>query len=340
MTNKKRLIHLVLLAAMLLCWLVMATGCSGSSGNGEFTFTGSGTFDNGNTYNIKIVGDTEEDGEQTFQLTINELPALELDGTWVKVDGKGYKLYFDDYDEAYVYTKYDTKKGQFSFTYNLTLGGAYGSQKIRFTYNDNAFAKEYDGIGLGMKPPTLIGGGWGSTNATSWRPATLTCYEDGTVSLVCANKGNTRTGTWSYNEETNQYSFVLVPETYTYLRAGEDAVYDKVQGNAYGMYCSANEKYVRHIYYDSAYTFKTGDEYKAAQEAARVEIWQYDASESDAYNFRDFDTSTWNGDYDDPQDVHEFVTTFDEETQTYSVTVVVIDGFYYVDRVLSYTLED
>lgn len=184
----------------------------------EFVFTGS-TEIGGKTYNATVYGNQDE--EQSISLRIAELPVAELGGEWVYVEGKGYKIYFDDTNSTFVYTKYDTATEEFSFNYNLNVGDTNGgSGKVHFTCKDEAFAAEYDGVGLGNVPPTFTG-------YTTYMGAmfalgepvmcVLTCYEDGTCTSVSTNEvkfASALNGTWEYDADANQYTFTFDPEPF------------------------------------------------------------------------------------------------------------------------------
>lgn len=184
----------------------------------EFVFTGSAEI-GGRTYNATVYGNKDEG--KTISLRIAELPTAELTGTWVFVENKGYKIYFDDANSSFVYTKYDTATKQFSFNYNLNIGDTNGgSGRVAFTYTDEAFAAEYDGEGLGNVPPaftgysTYIGAMFALGEPVQ---CTLTCYEDGTCVSLSTNEvkfASQRTGTWEYDETSNQYTFTFAPEPF------------------------------------------------------------------------------------------------------------------------------
>lgn len=182
----------------------------------EFEFTGS-TVIADQTYNVTIYGSKDE----TFSLRIAEMPVAELVGTWTFVENKGYKLYFDDTNASFVYTKYDPDTKQFSFNYTLDLGDTNGGAgKVAFTAVDEAFASEYDGEGLGALPPTFTGyTTWMGAMAALGEPVkcTLTCFEDGTCTSISSNEvkfASPRNGTWSYDEATNTYTFEMEPELF------------------------------------------------------------------------------------------------------------------------------
>ena len=315
---------------LLLSSMSLSLSSCGSKADYEFDFKGSAEFSTGKTYNVEIVGNKDE--EQSFLLTVEENEAWELDGTWTYVENKGYKLYFDDSDDNYVYTKYDSSSKTFSFNYTLNLGAGFGTGKIKFSYKDVNFASKYDGIGLGVHPPIFTGGGWGSSYATSWRVTNLTCYEDGTCLSTCTYKGVTRSGKWTYDEIKNQYSFVFDVENFTGWRNVD--VWTGI-GNSYNQSFN-NEVTYRHCYWVGDYKTpaalkEAGNAEIATDKPGRTELWLQ------SEGGRDYTTSTYqNGN----TNVHDFVTTYDEETKTYTLIYEQIDSFFYVDRMVSYTLED
>lgn len=84
----------------------------------EFVFTGTTEIDN-NEYHVSVYGNKDE--EKSITLKIEELPMVELTGSWIFVEEKGYKIYFDDATSSFAYTKYDPAEKLFSFNYNLNL---------------------------------------------------------------------------------------------------------------------------------------------------------------------------------------------------------------------------
>lgn len=191
------------------------------AGSYEFDFVGSGEYNDGNEYTIHIRGSETDD---TFALTIDELSIFELDGTYVYVENKGYKLYFEDVGNQFTYTDYDTATQTFSFRYNLDLGEALGTRRIEFTYSDPDFNSVYDGEGLGPTPPTFEGSGWGGyLGQFEIAPATIRCYEDGTASFTATavTAVDPKTGTWEYDADTNTYHLYFPPQSFansSYIR--------------------------------------------------------------------------------------------------------------------------
>ena len=144
----------------------------------------------------------------TLLVTIEELPRLSMDGTWVLVENKGYKVYLNDGNGTYAYTKYDDTSDTFSFSTAIATGN-YGSPVVEFTYVDPAFV--YDGEGLGRKPPLFVVSGY--NGAVFLQEGNITCGEDGT--FISASSGGTwwcydrNEGTWIYNEEQDQYELTF-----------------------------------------------------------------------------------------------------------------------------------
>lgn len=232
MEKKKRLLKTKMATAILAVALLLQ-GCSagttqpGSTPSNSagsppaqtsdyrFDFAGTEQFDDGQQYSIHIRAD--KDSADAFALVIDELPQFQLSGRYTFVDGKGYKLYFDDIDSQFVYTAYDTNSQDFSFKYKLDLGEALGNRRISFNFHDEAFASSYDGEGLGMTPPTFEGSGWGGyLGQFEIAPAKLTCYEDGTASFTATavTAVDPKNGTWEYDGDTNTYHFSFPPQTF------------------------------------------------------------------------------------------------------------------------------
>ncbi|HBK01838.1 MAG TPA: hypothetical protein DDY77_02245 [Clostridiales bacterium] len=156
----------------------------------EFVFEGSDDFESGGiTRHLDISVYGNKDDEKSVLLKVKQLPQIEYYGTWVLVPNKGYKIYFEDSRSTYVYCRYDTEKKQFGFNYRCSFGNA-GTKTVAFSYEDKSF--EYDGIGLGLHPPVI---------------GSLTCNEDGTFVV------GSRTGTWEYLPDTNQYYFHFGKDT-------------------------------------------------------------------------------------------------------------------------------
>lgn len=227
MAKKQRLT--VLLALIMLLTAAILGGCGKSSAGSEaaanvsettagdylFDFVGTAQYDDGKDYTFHIRA--PKDGDGSFLLTVDELTQFEMTGKYTYVENKGYKLYFDDVDSQFSYSSYDPATGEFTLKYALDMGEMLGKRRIAFTEKDEAFADIYDGIGLGMTPPTFEGYGWGGFKAQfDIAPAKLTCYEDGTATFTATavTAVDPKTGTWDYDEETNTYHFSFPPQTF------------------------------------------------------------------------------------------------------------------------------
>ena len=181
----------------------------------EFVFTGSSSdFVGGRTLNVNIYGN--KDAGQTFTLRVEEYPQVRINGTWVLEPNKGYKVYFEDATNTYEYCRFDDATNTFTFSYALDLGSTLGSATISFSYVDEDFV--YDGIGLGRKPPVFT-----ATDGTL-----LTCNEDGTFI------SGTRTGTWEYDEEADEYNFDFD------FDGGYDTIFQLNEAWDAGYYCGYN----------------------------------------------------------------------------------------------------
>lgn len=290
---------------------VAACASEKSEDNSEFVFKGSGKFGDGNDYHITLVGN--KDDEKSFLLTVDEIPMLELGGTWVMVENKGYKLYLDDTDGTYVYTRYNPATKEFSAKFNLNLSGGLGRSKVALTYRDEEFAKEYDGKGLPMHPPTFTGYGWAGLWSKTKYDCSLICREDGTcVSITDKTGVPNRNGVYTYDEETNVFSFEFEDEVYqsNYLNSNAYTGFDLAYIHCYG----------------------------SAMNDDGVTGWveYYDATKE----MPKFNTCTWHYDKETGEKVViDFKTTYDEATKTYSL---IYEAFAkgFVDRLVTYTVED
>lgn len=184
----------------------------------EFVFKGT-TEIAGKTYNITLYGNKDE--EKSVLLKIAELSTAEISGSYIFVENKGYKIYFDDANESFVYTKYNPQTKQFSFNYTLTIGSNGANGKVAFTYTDEQFASEYDGEGLGNVPPTFTGyTTYVGAMFALGEPVQclLTCYEDGTCVSISTNEvkfATARNGTWLYDNDSNVYTFNFEDEPFS-----------------------------------------------------------------------------------------------------------------------------
>lgn len=211
---KKKLILLLTTVILIVSALVTFAGCSENKQDSEkkgetdqsdyeFVFVGSSSeFNDGRELNVSIYGNKDEG--KTFNMRVKELPQINIKGKWVFVENKGYKLYFEDGADSYVYSSYDTTSKNFGFTYTLNCGEIVGSSNIKFAYKDEKFANTYDGIGLGKRPPVFDTVGIYAL-ACGNNTGKLSCNEDGT--FIATAGGSTRKGTWTYDEDRNEYTF-------------------------------------------------------------------------------------------------------------------------------------
>ncbi len=223
----------ILLAVLCISQTLLLSGCGGSTAGQEsvpqtsapvenedyeFDFAGKDQFDDGREYTIRIKGEKwTGEAETPFLLTIDEMGAFELPGTYTYVENKGYKLYFEDVGAQFVYTAYDPDTEEMSFRYKVDLGEALGARSIVFTDQNSAFKDVYDGIGLGPTPPTFEGSGWGGyLGQFEIAPAVLRCYEDGTAmfTATAVTAVDPKAGTWDYDEENDRYHFTFPSQTF------------------------------------------------------------------------------------------------------------------------------
>lgn len=182
----------------------------------QFVFTGTGKAQTGRELDFTMVGN--KDNAKTLTITVKQLPALSLGGTYELVAGKGYKLHINDSAKTLKYTQYDAATKTFSVSFNVNVG-SYGSPKVDFTFVDEAFASGYDGVGLGKEPPVFKTNGW--VGGVISVDGELTCAEDGTFATTDTWHVS-RTGTWAYDEANNQYVF-------TFDDASREVFYNLVQ---------------------------------------------------------------------------------------------------------------
>ena len=113
------------------------------------------------------------------------------------------------------------KPTSFSFKYNLNLGSGYGVAKVIFTSEDKAFAKNYDGEGLGMAPPIFSAKANYAISPNGFHrilESKLYCKEDGTFNIV-EQSGRAvytinREGKWSYDKSSNTYKLKFKDDFY------------------------------------------------------------------------------------------------------------------------------
>lgn len=237
--------------------------------NARFVFTGEGKADTGRALHYSVIGKQDN----TILVAIDELPRLSMDGTWTFVENKGYKLYFNDGNGTFAYTKYNAETKAFTFR-SMMATGNYGSPEVSFSYVDADFA--YDGIGLGNKPPLFNIEGY--NGGTSHQTGIVTCNEDGTFK-VGSSGGlwwvyDRTEGKWVYNETEDQYELTF-NDPYAFknrpsMRQGEEGATCRVfTGNLRedpnAFYTLSYEEYVNNNYYKGPYiaTHKTNEEGKS-----------------------------------------------------------------------------
>lgn len=185
---------------------------SAPQGDYEFVFTGTVETATGRTFTLDMTGNKDE--EQTLNLTVKEMPALNLTGTWTFTEGKGYKIFLDDANGTFAYSRYNPDTKSYSLTFDYDMGN-FGQPRVVLTYLDEDFAAEYDGVGLGRKPPVFSLTGY--TTYQHYGYGTLLCAEDGTVSASLTNTGAgwyfNRSGTWTYDEAADEYVIVFTDST-------------------------------------------------------------------------------------------------------------------------------
>lgn len=183
-----------------------------------FEFVGSGTTGGaidtsefpykpmeGTDFTVTIRGIKEDN---SIELTVAEAPQIVIGGTYEYVEGKGYKLYLEDVHNTFICTAYDVDAKTFSFDTTLVFNSAIGFLDATYTYKDEAFATEYDGVGFDDVLAPVF------ESAVSVMPG-------GKCLLKTDDKGNfvwyglsgmggdycKRTGTWSYDEAADEYVF-------------------------------------------------------------------------------------------------------------------------------------
>ncbi len=178
----------------------------------EFVFGGTVETNTGRTFTLEMTGNKDE--EQTLSLTVKEMPALDLSGNWTFTENKGYKIFLDDANGTFAYSRYNPDSKEFTVTFDYDMGN-FGQPRAVLTYSNEAFAAQYDGVGLGRKPPSFALEGY--TTYKHYSYGTLLCAEDGTVTASLTNTGAgwyfNRSGTWTYNEATDEYDIVFTDKT-------------------------------------------------------------------------------------------------------------------------------
>ena len=178
----------------------------------EFVFSGEVETSTGRTFTLDMIGN--KDDEQTLNLTVKEMPALNLTGHWTFVENKGYKVFLDDANGTFAYSRYNPDTQEFTVTFDYDMGN-FGQPRAVLTYADAEFATAYDGEGLGRKPPSFALEGY--TTYSHYSYGTVLCAEDGSVSASLTNTGAgwyfNRSGSWTYDEANDQYDIVFTDST-------------------------------------------------------------------------------------------------------------------------------
>ena len=278
-----------------------------NSPNYEFYFEGGGVFSDNVDYHVTLVGNKDKD--KTLLLKVKEMPALELTGHWVLVENKGYKVYFDDSDNSFAYSRYDVNTKTFTIKYKLNLGGGQGRNKITLNYKDENFANYYDGEGLPPLPPTFTGYGWNGTNR---HDCILSCFEDGTcVSITDKSGVPNRLGTYKYDTATNTYSFEFENEE-SHYPANYITNIDGVQ------------------YYRYDWTVLGGNDPTIASHRENLPLSEgFPQFTNKAFYYNENNEKVW----------FDFKTTYDETTKTYDLYYEAYSKGLQV-RHVTYTVDD
>jgi len=178
----------------------------------EFVFSGTVETNTGRTFTLDMTGNKDEG--QTLSLTVKEMPALNMTGRWTFTESKGYKIFLDNALGTFAYSRYNPETKQFTVMFDYDMGN-FGQPRAVLTYTDEEFAAEYDGIGLGRRPPSFALEGYSSGKHYSY--GTLSCADDGSVYVSLTNTGAgwyfDRSGTWTYNEASDEYDIVFTDKT-------------------------------------------------------------------------------------------------------------------------------
>lgn len=204
-------------------------GSTPVSGDYEFLFSGTVEANTGRTFTLEMTGNKDEG--QTLDLTVKEMPALSMTGRWAFVEGKGYKVFLDDASSTFAYARYNTDTQTYSVMFDYDLGN-FGKPRAVLTYEDKEFAGQYDGIGLGRKPPVFALEGYDTYKHYGY--GVVSCAEDGTVNATLTNTGAghylNRTGTWTYDESADEYIISFTDDTIS-LTDGELAIHEDAGGD-------------------------------------------------------------------------------------------------------------
>lgn len=217
MRKKRTMMTVLIMSICAVIFSVVMVGCGPVTEEPEYAFVFSGSGKIGDVdYNVKISGAKET---KTFVLSIAELPAIELTGTYEFDSSKGYRLTFGDNSDTVKVPKYNTATKLFSFVYELNLGTNYGKGDITFTYKNESFTP---GSETFFEPFSFVGGtdygeplffGMADFNMQVTLYEDNTCSATGECSLAAVNG---RSGTWSYDSTENAYSFIFGAMNATY----------------------------------------------------------------------------------------------------------------------------
>ncbi len=182
------------------------------TGDYQFAFSGTVETVTGRTFTLDLNGNKDE--EKTLTLAVEEMPALSIGGNWEYVENKGYKIFLNDANGTFAYTRYHTDSKTFTVMFDYDMGN-FGQPKVNLTYKDEDFATKYDGIGLGKKPPSFSLTGYTTFNHYGY--GSLLFKEDGSVAANLTNTGAgwyfNRSGKWEFNEETQEYDYWFTDQT-------------------------------------------------------------------------------------------------------------------------------
>ena len=84
-------------------------------------------------------------------------------------EGKGYKVFLDDANGTFAYSRYNPDTKSYSLTFDYDMGN-FGQPRVVLTYLDEDFAAQYDGVGLGRKPPIFSSPATPPTSTTATAP--------------------------------------------------------------------------------------------------------------------------------------------------------------------------
>lgn len=195
-----KLSALILIACFLVCGAVTLGGC----GNKKVVFDGGGEI-NGTYYNVSLEC---KDEDETFSLTIEEIPSLELTGRYEYDSARGYRFTFSDSNDTIKVPEFDETTKTFSFEYTLVLGDKYGTGNVKLSYVDEDFVQTEEAF---FEPIVFYAfdedvGGYGMTTCEAY----MYLYEDGTLSIVASCPLTAvygASGTWTFDKAANEYTF-------------------------------------------------------------------------------------------------------------------------------------